>query len=304
MPGRLVATYSIVARDPGTGELGVAVQSHYFTTGAVVPWGQPGVGAVATQAFADPSYGPRALDLLREGVGAAEALERLVSADPQSAVRQVAIVDASGAVAVHTGTRCIAAAGHRIGDGFSAQGNMLRDDGVYEAMPTAFEKSGGDLASRLVAALDAAEEAGGDVRGRQSAALLVVSGDRSRPGWERQVDLRVDDHPAPLVELRRLLAIHRAYRLLARAEGEATAGRLDAARDLFEEAQSLHPGNPEFSFWAAVVLARSGRVEEARELLRTPYAADPGWRELVRRLPAAMLLPDDPDLVERLTDLP
>jgi uncharacterized Ntn-hydrolase superfamily protein len=302
-PTRLASTYSIVARDPGTGELGVAVQSHYFAVGSDVIWAEPGVGAIATQAFLEISYGPRGLALLREGKTAPETLPPLLAEDEGRNVRQVAVVDANGNVAVHTGSACIEAAGHATGEGYTVQGNMMRSDAVWKAMPKAYEGADGDLADRLLSALEAAEREGGDVRGRQSAALLVVSGKKGDRAWEeKRIDLRVDDHPEPLVELRRLLAVHRAYVLLRRAGALASSGDLDAARDLFAEAQRLHPGNPEFSFWAGISLARAERVDEAVEQLRVAYDADPGWRELVQRLPAAGLLPADPALVDRLVD--
>jgi uncharacterized Ntn-hydrolase superfamily protein len=202
-------TYSIVARDPATGELGVAVESHFFAVGPVVPWLRPGVGAVATQAMAELSYGPLALDLLEAGRSPSRALEILTEADPGAATRQVAVVDAAGAVAVHTGECCIAEAGHRLGEGWAVQANMMTSPGVPDAMAEAFLAAGGPLADRMLAALDAAEAAGGDIRGRQSAALVVVRGDAGSPAWDNVCDVRVDDHPEPLVELRRLVATTR-----------------------------------------------------------------------------------------------
>ena len=299
---RLVATYSIVARDPRTGELGVAAQSHYFAVGSVVPWAEAGVGAIATQAFGEPSYGSDGLTLLREGKSAQQALKILLTADPERELRQVAIVDAEGRVAVHTGSACIAAAGSQPGVGYSVQGNMLRADGVWKAMPGAFERAKGDLADRLLAALEAAEREGGDIRGRQSATLLVVFGQRGdRRRQEERIDLRVDDHPKPLEELRRLLTINRAYGRMRDGHAAAAAGRLDEAVKQFEEAQALYPENPEFSFWAGIDLANRGRLEDALRFLRSAYERDPGWKELLRRLPATPLLPDDPELIEKLT---
>ncbi len=205
-------TYSIVARDPDTGELGVAVQSHYFSVGSVVTWAEPGIGAVATQSFAEPAYGPRGLALMRLGVDPGTAMAALTSADTDQARRQVAFIDATGRVAVHTGALCIEAAGHATAEGVSVQANMMRRAGVWPAMLEAFSTSAGPLADRLMAALDAAEAAGGDIRGRQSAAMLVVSGTSSSQPWrERLVDLRVDDSPDPLGELRRLIGVHRGY---------------------------------------------------------------------------------------------
>lgn len=208
---RLIYTFSIVARDPKTGEMGVAVQSHWFSVGSVVPWAEAGVGAVATQSFADPSYGPKGLNLMRSGKSAPKALKELIAADSDEAVRQVAMVDAKGRVAVHTGKRCIECTGHKIGDGYSVQANLMLNDRVPAAMAKAFEKTHGDLAERMMAALEAAQEVGGDIRGKQSAAMIVVEAQSSsKPLADRVVDLRVVDHPEPLKELRRLLTLARA----------------------------------------------------------------------------------------------
>jgi uncharacterized Ntn-hydrolase superfamily protein len=271
-------TYSIVARDASTGELGVAVQSHFFSTGSIVPWAQPGVGAVATQSMAEPSYGPLGLQLMAAGKTAAEALAALVVADAGAVVRQVAMVDAQGRAATHTGELCIADAGHLTGDGWSVQANMMRQDTVWDAMAGAYRAATGDLADRMLAALDAAEAEGGDVRGRQSAALLIVPA--TGPSWERTIDVRVEDHTEPLLELRRLVAMRKAY--IAEADGPAMGD------------------NPELAFWTGIGLAAAGQIDIALPLLQRAYAADPGWAVLVRRLPAANLFPDDPDLLDRL----
>jgi uncharacterized Ntn-hydrolase superfamily protein len=300
---QLVSTYSIVARDPRTGDLGAGVQSHYFRSGGVVPWAESGVGVVATQAFAEVSYGPKGLALLREGMSPDAALAALLAADPGRDVRQLAMVDAQGRVAVHTGARCIAAAGSQTGVGYSTQGNMLRSDAVWQAMPQAFERAEGDLADRLLAALEAAEAAGGDVRGRQAAALFVVSGKRSEAPWDEwKVELRVDDHPEPLVELRRLLRIQRAYDRMTLGRVAIAAGNLEAADEEFLAAQNLYPENPEFGFWAGVGFGSRGDIDRALRFLRPVYARDPSWRELLRRLPAAGLFPNDRTLIDKLTD--
>jgi uncharacterized Ntn-hydrolase superfamily protein len=278
-------TYSVVARDASTGELGVAVQSHYFGVGPVVPWLRPGVGAVATQASVEVGYGPKALDLLAQGRTPRQALDELTAADQNAAIRQVAVVDATGQVATHTGERCIAHAGHRTGDGWSVQANMMTNDTVPDAMADALTTTTGDLATRLLAALDAAEVEGGDIRGRQSAALVVVSADLAAPAWDRIVDVRVDDHPDPLGELRRLVDVRTAYRTF----------------------QADHPalgGNPELRFWQALAVAAGPHRDTAaaRRVLDEIYAADDRWRELLRRLPAAGNFPDDPELLAALTD--
>jgi len=275
-------TYSIVARDSATGALGVAVQSHFFSVGSVVPWAQPNAGAVATQAMADITYGPKGLTRLAAGEGASDALAALVAADDASATRQVAIVDARGGAAVHTGARCIADAGHVVGDGWTVEANMMRRPGVPEAMAEAYTAALADesldLAGRLLLTLDAAEAAGGDVRGRQSAAVLVVPAE-GEP-WTRTVELRVEDGPDPLGELRRLLALRRAY----------SAG-VDAP---------VLADNPELRFWHALGLAAAGDVDKARPIVAGAVSGDPGWADLLRRLPAAGLFPDDQNLIGEL----
>lgn len=271
-----VHTFSVVARDPATGELGVAVQSHFFNVGSVVPWAEAGVGAIATQASADPAYGPRGLALMRDGTSAPDALAALVAKDPNGASRQVAMIDVQGRVAAHTGARCIACAAHRIGPAFSVQANMMLNDAVVPAMEKAFAESTGPLADRLLATLDAAQAAGGDIRGQQSAALLVVRGTSTGRSWEdRLVDLRVEDHPAPLAELRRLLTLHHAYERSRKGDPDALA---------------LAPDAVELVFWRAVALVRSGDLEGAAPLLRKVFAGDSNWRELLRRLPPAGIL--------------
>lgn len=302
VPRRPVSTYSIVARDPATGEIGVAVQSHWFSVGATVPWAEAGVGAVATQSFVDPSYGKLGLELMRAGRAAPDALKGLLAADTASAVRQVAMIDAQGRVSAHTGDNCIAAAGHLVGENFSVQANMMERDTVWPAMAKAFRESKGDLAERMLAALEAAEGQGGDIRGKQSAALIVVSAKPSgRPWADRRFDLRVDDHPRPLEELRRLVTLQRAYNFMN--EGDLAIERKDTegALKAYSAAEKLVPGNAEMVFWHAISLVSVGRVDEALPLLQRTYKADPRWRELVTRLPKAGLLPDDPKLLSRLT---
>jgi len=302
MPLRPVSTYSIVARDPATGELGVAVQSHWFSVGTVVPWAEAGVGAVATQSFVDPSYGKLGLDLMRAGRGAPDALKGLLAADSGSAVRQVGMIDAQGRVAAHTGERCIAAAGHIAGENFSVHANMMEKDTVWPAMARAYRETKGDLAARMMAALEAAEAAGGDIRGKQSAALIVVSGKPTGKPWvDRKFDLRVDDHPRPLEELKRLLTLQRAYNLMN--EGDLAIERNDtkAALEAYSGAEALAPGNAEMVFWHAVSLVNVGRVDESLPLFQKTFKMDARWRELLLRLPKAGLLPEDPKLLGKLT---
>lgn len=301
VPLRPVHTYSIVARDAKTGELGVAVQSHWFSVGSSVIWAEAGVGAVATQSFIDPSYGPLGLALMRAGRTAPDALTGLLAADEGRDVRQVAMVDASGRAAAHTGTRCIPAAGDQVGEGFSAQANLMEKDTVWPAMATAYRSSPGDLAERLLAALEAAEAQGGDIRGRQSAAILVVKGVSSgRPWQDKLFDLRVEDHPAPVVELRRLVTLQRAYNLMN--EGDLAVEKKDDAGALkaYGAAEKLVPDNAEMAYWHAVALVNMGRVDEALPIFAKAYRLHPKWRELTPRLPKSGLLPDDPKLIARI----
>lgn len=290
-------TYSIVARDSQTGELGVAVQSHWFSVGPQVPWARPGVGAVATQANVRRAYGPEALELLASGVGARDVLARLTAADPGAAGRQVAIVDASGAVAAHTGSACMAFAGHVTGDQVSCQANIMANASVWPSMLGAFSTAAGPLASRLLAALDAAEAAGGDIRGRQSAALLVVPAEGE--WWETSVSLRVEDHPDPLVELRRLYELHRAYELAGRGDALTNEGRHDEAAVLYRQAAELAPDNHELMFWAGLGVVQAGEHDRGLALVREAIALQPGWAELLPRL-AADAAPAAPVVCERL----
>jgi len=302
---RPVHTYSIVARDSATGQLGVAVQSHWFSVGPIVPWAEAGIGAIATQSFVEPSYGPLGLQLLRSGRSAEETLRGLVAADPHPDVRQVAIVDAQGRVATHTGESAIEAAGHVTGPGFSVQANMMLAPTVPVAMARAYQASTGDLAERLLAALEAAQAEGGDIRGQQSAAIIVVSGTPTgRPWADRLIDLRVEDHPTPVAELRRLVHLARAYQHMNAGDEAVTRGDVAAALREYAAAEAMVPDeqtNGEMVFWHAVMLVNAGRIEESLPLFRRAYAQDENWRELVRRLPAAGQLPKDDAVMARIT---
>lgn len=278
-------TYSIVVRDPQTGELGIGVQSHWFSVGPLVPWARPGVGAVATQANVEVAYGPRTLELLAAGVAPDEALRRLLAADPAAQTRQVGIVSADGSVAAHTGAACIQFAGHTTAEAISSQGNMLASERVWPAMLEAFQQSEGPLAARLLAALDAGEGEGGDARGRQSAALLVVPA-HGEP-WQTLVSLRVEDHPAPLVELRRLLELHDAYALADRADSLVGDGRHAEATRLYEQASELAPGNRELRFWAGLGIAQSD-LETGASYVAEVIADEDRWAHLLARLPPEM----------------
>lgn len=291
-------TYSIVARDPDTGELGVATQSHWFSVGSVVPWARAGIGAVATQANAAIAYGPRGLGLLESGLTAPEALRRLVAEDRLSASRQVAIVDARGRVAAHTGAECVPFAGDVQAPGVTCQANMMASEAVWPAMLGAYRAGqGAPLADRMLAALEAAEAEGGDLRGRQSAALIVVPA--AGEPWDTVVSLRVEDHPDPLDELRRLLQLDRAYRLAGEADERMAAGRHDDGARLYLEAAELAPESDELRFWAGLGAAQAGDLDSAADHVRAALAVHDGWRELLRRLPPA-LAPAAPAVLERL----
>jgi uncharacterized Ntn-hydrolase superfamily protein len=260
------------------------VQSHWFSVGPIVPWARPGVGAVATQSNVEVSYGPRGLDLLERGASAAQALAELVAADAGEASRQVAIVDASGAVAVHTGGDCIAYAGHVTGEGVSCQANIMASERVWPAMLETFTSTAGSLDVRLLAALDAAGDAGGDIRGQQSAAILVVPA--AGEPWETSVSLRVEDHPEPLLELRRLLVLHDAYMAADQADALVVEGRHAEAAELYRRASDLAPDNHELRFWAGLGAAEAGDMETALADVRAAIEQQPGWLELLPRIPA------------------
>jgi uncharacterized Ntn-hydrolase superfamily protein len=298
-----VVTYSIVARDPETGQLGVAVQSRYFGAGALVPWAEPGVGAVATQSFTEASYGPLGLARMRDGADARDALDALIREDGNEALRQVAMVDARGGAAVHTGSRCVPEAGSATADGVSAQANMMQRDTVWGAMLSAYSSAPGDLADRLTAALRAAERQGGDMRGRQSAALVVVSGTREDAPWKRVVDLRVDDHLDPVEELGRLLALHRAFDHLARSHDHAAAFRLAEVLAELDLAIADAPEDDQLAFWRALALAGNGRIEEARWEMDRIRAAEPRWADYLRRVAESGLFPNDPSVLDAIAPL-
>ena len=337
-PLRPVSTFSIVARDPQTGEMGVAVQSHWFAVGQIVPWAEAGVGAVATQSFVDPSYGKLGVEFMRAGKSAPEALRALLGADDGRQVRQVGMIDAQGIAASFTGCRDIIAAGHvvhkqdgsgayeqrqegqqagcvgqmAIGHDFAVQANLMSNDKVWPAMAKAFEETKGDLAERMLAALDAAQAVGGDIRGRQSAALIVVKAKSSGKPWEDRIfDLRVDDHPEPLAELRRLVTLQRAYNhmnagdlAVEHKDNEGALREYSAAEQLASGAEGVPASRlAEMMYWHAVALVKIGRVEESLPLFKKAFALQPSWRELTPRLPKSGLLPDDPKLIERIVQV-
>jgi uncharacterized Ntn-hydrolase superfamily protein len=299
--GRPVSTYSIVARDPATGNFGVAVQSHWFSVGASVPWAEAGVGAVATQSFVEISYGPLGLEAMRAGTSATQALKDLILKDAHQEVRQVAFVDSAGRAAAHTGTGCIPGAGHKIGEGYSVQANLMLTDDVPAAMAKAYEASSGPFAERLLSALRAAQQAGGDIRGKQSATVLVVRAEPSLKPWtDRLIDLRVEDHDHPLTELDRLLKLHRAYELMDKGDEAMAAGAMKDALDHYATAEALFPENDEFIFWHAVTLVNNDRVADSLPLFARSFRMNANWMLLVPRLAEVGQLPETPGLVEKI----
>ncbi len=288
----LAHTYSVVARDSATGAMGVAVQSHWFSVGTSVSWAEAGVGAVATQSFTNKSFGPRGLALLRSGLTAQQVLDSLLATDEGREVRQVAIVDNQGHVAVHTGKSCIDYAGHRTGKGFSVQSNMMLNPTVPAAMEASMRGSAGQpLADRLLLALEAAQKAGGDIRGQQSAAILIVPGRSEGKPWdERMVDLRVDDAAQPLVELRRLYRVHQAYQHMNNGDLAVEKNDMSGAMNEYNAAMKLFPANLEMQYWTAITLANNGQLAKALPMLRTIFSRDRNWKELTRRLPKVKLL--------------
>jgi len=287
-------TYSIVARDSRTGELGVAVQSHYFQVGPVVPWAIAGVGAVATQSMVNVSFGPLGLEHMRAGYTATQALKALLAGDTQPESRQVALVDAAGNVAVHTGAGCIPAAGHRTGEGFSCQANLMEKDTVWDAMHDAYTTTDAPLAERMMAALEAAEAEGGDIRGKQSAAMLVVTGKPTGRSWEeRIIELRVEDASDPLAELRRLLRVKRAYMTGNDADRLEEEKDVAGATAKMREAIALAPEMVELQFWSGLSIAQAGQLDEGCALIAVAVAKDKRWIETIRRLVAVDRLPAD-----------
>ncbi len=295
-------TYSIVARDEVTGEMGVAVQSHWFSVGSIVSWAEAGVGAIATQSFVNVSFGPEGLKLLKEGKTAVDVLEELISKDEGRDFRQLAIIDANGNVAAYTGAKCIEVANHFVGKNYSVQANMMLNDKVIPAMSKAFEKAKGPLAERLVAALKAAQDVGGDIRGQQSASLLVVKGKSSGKIWEdRMIDLRVEDHPQPVKEIERLLKLYRAYERMNNGDLALEKGDVEGALREYGAACEMFPNNLEMKYWYAVSLVNINRFEEAKPLFSFIFKRDKNWVELTKRIVKNGLLKvDDQKLNEIL----
>ncbi len=297
----LVSTYSIVAYDPETGDMGVAVQSHWFSVGSIVTWGEAGVGVIATQSLANPDFGPQGLALLRTGLSAEEVLDALIKSDEGRDVRQLAVVDAKGGAASYTGKKCIQAAGHHVGKNYAVQANLMEQETVWPAMAKAYEQSKGSLAERLVTALEAAQAEGGDIRGKQSAAILVVKAKSTGKVWQdRLVDLRVEEHPTPVQELQRLLKIHQAYGFMNAGDVAIEKEDFESATELYEKAEALFPENEEMKFWHAVTLVNIGKTEDALPLFKAVFLKNDKWRTLVPRLIPSGMLTADEKIVQRI----
>jgi len=291
-------TYSIVARDPDTGEMGVAVQSHWFSVGSIVAWGEAGVGVVATQSFVNVSFGPRGLALLKRNKTAQQVVEALIASDEGRDVRQLAVLSANGSVDAYTGKNCIPDAGHYVGENFSVQANLMLNDKVWPAMAETFESTDGPLAERMIAALEAAQEVGGDIRGKQSASILIVRGESTGNVWEdRLIDLRVEDHPHPVQELKRLLRVHRAYEHMNDGDLAVEHGDMELAMKEYSAAENMFPDNEEMKYWHAVTLVNNNRLEEALPLFAEVFKKNENWKILTPRLiPVGLLEVNDKQL--------
>ena len=294
----LAHTYSIVAFDPETGDMGVAVQSHWFSVGSIVTWGEAGVGVVATQSFVNPAFGPDGLALLKAGKSPQEAVDELIKNDEGRDVRQLAILDSKGRVATWTGKKCIQAAGHITGANFSVQANMMLNDKVWGGMNDAFTKAKGNLAERMMSALEAAQSVGGDIRGKQSAAMLVVRAKSTGKVWEdRLVDLRVEDSAEPLKELRRLINVHSAYGHMNNGDLAVEKNDMAKAMQEYSSAMKMFPQNLEMKYWTAITLANKGKIDEALPMLKDIFKKDKNWKTLTERLvPVGLLTVSEEDL--------
>lgn len=299
-----VSTYSIVAYDERTGQFGVAVQSHWFSVGALVPWARAGVGAVATQSFVKVEYGPDGIALMESGKSAKEALNQLISKDNGQAVRQVAMIDNKGSVAAHTGENCIYAAGHKIGKNYSVQANLMEKETVWDAMAKAFENAQGDLATRMMASLEAAENEGGDIRGKQSAAMLIVTGQPTGLPWEDIVmDIRVDDSRHPLKELKRLIRIHTAYQHANKGDHYLEINEVEKALKEYDLASELYPENPELPYWSAVTLVGLGKLDKALPIFSKVFKKEPRLRTMTPRIVDAGLLSKDEYILKLIMEV-
>ena len=278
-------TFSIVAIDKEAGEMGVAVQSHWFSVGSIVAWAEPGVGAIATQSLVNVSFGPRGLELLKSGKMPQEVLQELLNSDDGKAFRQVSIINTNGDVSTHTGEKCIADASHITGDGYSVQANMMLNDKVVPAMSEAFKNSTGPLAERMIEALKAAQKAGGDIRGQQAASLLIVKTKSTGKIWEdRLIDLRVEDHPEAVNEIARLLKVFRAYEHMNNGDLAIEKNNEEMALQEYHAAQEMFPDNLEMQYWTAVSLANIGKIDDALDIFKTVFRTDRNWHTLTSRI--------------------
>lgn len=301
---QLISTYSIVARDSGTGEIGVAVQSHWFNVGAIVGWGEAGVGVIATQSFVNPSFGIRGLDLLKQGKSPQEVVDELIASDEGRDFRQLAVLDAQGRAAAYTGSKCIYGAGNIAGKNYSVQANLMLNDKVWSAMEKAFNETTGPIAERMIAALEAAQEVGGDIRGMQSASIMVWNGISSGKPWaDKLIDLRVEDHPEPVKELKRLLAVQRAYDHMNAGDLATEKNDMKLAMNEYNAAMQMFPDNLEMKYWTAVTLANNKKLDDALPLFKDVFEKDKNWLELTVRLPKSDLLTVNEDELKRILEV-
>lgn len=287
----LCTTYSIVARDPDTGQLGGAVQTHQMGVGRLIPIALPGVGVIASQSLVNQTYNPIALEMLQQGIAPEQIIAALTASDPNAARRQVAVLNSAGQVAAFTGAGCIREFGHHVSDGYSVQANMMTETTVIDAMRDAYETTTGDLAARMLAALQAAQAEDGDIRGKQSAALKIVSGKYTGRLWESSYDLRVDEHTTPVAELARLVNIRRAQLTDQRGHRLLQTGDTQAALDTWQQARDMSPAQVETAFWQAITLADHNPTEDAIRIAAAIFnealATHPRrehWLDLIGRL--------------------
>jgi uncharacterized Ntn-hydrolase superfamily protein len=300
----LAHTYSIVARDPETGEMGVAVQSHWFSVGSIVAWGEAGVGVIATQSFVNPSFGPRGLELMKKGMSAEESLDLLIASDEGREFRQLAILDVSGNVKAFTGNKCIEGAGHTVGSNYSVQANLMLNDRIWGVMSSAFEQTKGPLAERMIAAMEAAQNAGGDIRGQQSASILVVRGNSTGNLWEdRLIDLRVEDHPQPIDEIKRLLKVYRAYEHMNNGDVAVEKNDMELAMKEYSAAMSMFPDNLEMKYWTAITLVNVGELDKALPIFKEIFSKDENWKILTPRLIKNEMLIADEETLQKIMNV-
>lgn len=284
-------TFSIIARDTATGEIGVAVQSHWFNVGSVVGWGEAGVGVIATQSFVNPAFGLQGLELLKQGKSPQQVVDELIASDEGRDMRQLAVLDAKGNTASYTGKGCIDAAGNIAELNVSVQANMMVNDKVWPAMLKAFKETTAPLAERLIAALEAAQDVGGDIRGKQSASIIIFSGVNTGKPWaDKLMDLRVEDSNEPIPELKRLVQVQRAYEHMNNGDLATEKGDMVLAMKEYSAAEQMIPGNAEMKYWHAVTLANNGKIDEALPIFKSAFDMDNNWRVLTERLPKVKLL--------------